>query len=99
MGRAISQPQTSQGSRPSDVRVLVKNRALKPRRIIASGPPTKMGARPGKNEGSEWLHSTTSEHVFDNLPPEVTRPRSKAPVWAALGIAGAIALVALAVAL
>jgi hypothetical protein len=81
------------------VRVLVKNRALKPRRVVASGPPTKVGARPGKNEGPEWLHRPTSEHVFDALPPEVAPARSRAPMWATVGLAAVAAAVALMLAL
>lgn len=104
MAQAISDVSAGQGPGRADGRVRIKNTALKPHRPVRTGAPTKQGARPGRNDGSEWLYHPTSEHVFGNLPAEEPAPTEAPaaagwPWWPALALAGALAVGAVVVAL
>lgn len=98
MAQMLVGPATGRSGRVLELgKIEVRNRALKPRRVIPVGPPTtQFGARPGRGDGVEWLHQPTSEHVFGPLPGERAR-RPAAPLpWAILAAAavGVLALVA-----
>jgi|GEM_PF-3441704 len=91
---AVTKSTTGPSARPSNGSVVIKNTALRRRSYAKTGAPTTQGARPGRNDGAEWLHRPTTEHVFGDLPAEPSAPASRVP-W---GVIAAVAVVAGAVA-
>jgi len=97
MAQMVTGPATGRSSRVHEIgKVQVRNRALKPRNMIPVGPPTtQFRPRPGRTDGSEWLHQPTSEHVFGPLPAESPAARAAAasgPPWLLISVVlGAVA--------